>query len=321
MRLGAWFHNTDDLPLSQQVGLAASHGLVAARSYDVDYAVSIAPTLRQHNLSLLAGIHVDPADLLHDWRSQERFEEVVRYLALDVPLDALCIGNELREGGDAPDQKRFTPDLASKLASVINAYKHWLRKQEIAVPLTYAMESIVFDEQGGFYDWMEPLLDACDIVSLNAYPMDNAAWFTFEAFEESRRFLCDPQVRRERLALFERKLRQSLNVLHDRGKRVFLSETGFPSAVGCTVENGCVLPHHDPAQFAEAMSQFVDLLCRINADYDDIIETVYFYEWRDNLRHSKIWNVEQSPIHVAFGLCDAQGSPKLDIRRLVAQAT
>src|SRR5687767_12302797 len=99
MRVGAWFHNHDDLPLEGQLELAAQSGIVAARAYEIAYAERIAPALRQHNLSLLAGIDINSDALLRDWRSQVRFEELMRYIDLGVPLDGLCVGNELREGG------------------------------------------------------------------------------------------------------------------------------------------------------------------------------------------------------------------------------
>jgi hypothetical protein len=113
------------------------------------------------------------------------------------------VGNELREGGDAPDKKRFTARLSFGLANVLVTYRQWLDEQGYATPLTYAMEGIVFDSEGYFHEWLWPLVDACDVVSLNLYPMDNSGWFTFGAFEESRRFLCDARVRNDRLALFE----------------------------------------------------------------------------------------------------------------------
>jgi hypothetical protein len=327
MRVGAWFHNHDDLPLEGQLEQAAHSGIVAARAYDIAYAETIAPVLKRYQMSLLAGIDINADALLRDWRSQVRFEELMRYIELGVALDGLCVGNELREGGDAPDQKRFTPALAHNLATVINTYRHWLLQHDYQMPLTYAMESIVFDDSGRFHDWMQPLIEACDVISLNAYPLDNAGWFTYGAFEESRRFLCDPGVRRERLARFEDGLRQSLSQVHAMGKRVYLSEMGFPSAVGYSVEGerGAgrrnVIPHSDNERYADAMREFIDVLNSVSADYGDIIETIYFYEWRDNLNHFKIWNVEQSPIHTAFGLCDASGTAKLDISQLVAQAS
>ena len=33
--------------------------------------------------------------------------------------------------------------------------------------------------------------------------------------------------------------------------------------------------------------------------------------------HPKIWNVEQSPIHTAFGLCDTAGEPKFDLEDIL----
>jgi hypothetical protein len=165
---------------------------------------------------------------------------------------------------------------------------------------------------------MWPLVDACDVVSVNAYPMDGQAWFTFGAFEESRRFLCGPRTRHDRLALFELRLRRALQQLEIAGKPMFLSETGFPSAVGYRLEGDrLVLPQSDNERYGQAMREFVALLRRVNADYHERIQAIYFYEWRDNLYHDKIWNVEQSPIHVAFGLCDRFGVPKFEIRDLV----
>jgi hypothetical protein len=78
-----------------------------------------------------------------------------------------------------------------------------------------------------------------------------------------------------------------------------------------------VVPESDNERYDEVMEEFANLIHRANADYDGRIQALYYYEWRDNLHHQKIWNVEQSPIHVAFGLCDRFGVPKFSIRRLV----
>jgi hypothetical protein len=61
------------------------------------------------------------------------------------------------------------------------------------------------------------------------------------------------------------------------------------------------------------------LIRRVNSDYQSCIQALYFYEWRDNLYHRKIWNEEQSPIHVAFGLCDRFGVPKFNIKELLSR--
>jgi hypothetical protein len=60
------------------------------------------------------------------------------------------------------------------------------------------------------------------------------------------------------------------------------------------------------------------LIRRLDDEYGHPIRGLYFYEWRDNLHHDKIWNVEGSPIHTAFGLCDRFGTPKFDINKLIA---
>lgn len=318
MKTGAWIHSFDDISLDAQIALAAENGLETIRSYDIGYAERVVPALQQTGMSLLAGMSVDAAALVEDWRSQVRLDELARYHQLGVSLEAICVGNELREGGDAPDEKRFTARLSFALANVLLTYRQWLDEHGYTTPLTYAMEGIVFDREGYFNQWLWPLIDACDVVSLNAYPMDASAWFTFDAFEESRRFLCDSRVRNDRLVLFELYLRRALQELERADKPVFLSETGFPSAVGYHQEGErLVVPESDNARYAETMRQFVELIRRVNADYKGRIQAIYFYEWRDNLHHPKIWNVEQSPIHVAFGLCDRFGVPKGDVKEMV----
>jgi hypothetical protein len=316
MKIGAWIHCHDDTPLENQILLAADNGVETIRSYSIDYAERAAPALKQTGLSLLGGVHVDAAELVRDWRTQVRLEELERYQQLGIPIEAICVGNELREGGDEPDRKRFTARLSFGLANVLDTYRQWLDQHDYSTPLTYAMEGIVFDSQGYFHEWVWPLVDACDVVSVNAYPMGSSAWFTFDAFEESRRFLTNARVRNARLTLFELRLRRALEELIRADKPLILSETGFPSAVGYRMESArLVVPESDNTRYGEVMAEFIGMIRRVNADYDGRIQAIYFYEWRDNLHHGKIWNVEQSPIHVAFGLCDRFGIPKFDIRQ------
>jgi hypothetical protein len=320
MKIGAWIH-TRDLDITSQVESAAAAGLRSIRSYSFDYAQNAAPALQRAGMSLLAGMHVDSEALAADWRSQLRLDELARYHELGVSLEGICVGNELREGGDEPDKKRFTARLSYGLANLIDAYRRWMDEHGLSTPLTYAMEGIVFDAQGDFFEWLWPLVDACDIVGLNLYPMGNEAWFTYGAFEESRRFLQEDRARHDRLALFEYQLRRALQALERAGKPLILTETGFPSAVGYRIEGErMVIPEIDRENYAQAMQEFVTLIARANREYGGRLRTLYFYEWRDNLYHNKIWNVEQSPIHTAFGLCERDGQPKMDIRRLVELA-
>jgi hypothetical protein len=317
MKVGTWIHGHDGIPLERQIRTAAENGLETVRSYTIDYSERVAAALRQAGMSLLGGMHVDAGALVADWRSQVHLGELARYHELDVPLEGICVGNELREGGDAPGRKRFTARLSFGLARVLETYHRWLEERGLRTALTYAMEGIVLDGQGRFHEWLWPLVDACDIVSLNLYPMDAPAWFTFGAFEESRRFLQDSRVRNLRLTLMEASLRQVLEQLEQVDRLLFLSETGFPSAVGYHMEGErLVVPDSDNAGYGEAMLTFMEMLQGVNADYGGRVRAAYFYEWRDNLHHSKIWNVEGSPIHVAFGLCDRFGAPKFDLRKL-----
>ncbi len=172
----------------------------------------------------------------------------------------------------------------------------------------------------GFHEWVWPLIDALDIVSVNLYPMGVPEWHGWGAFEESRKFLTDRRVRNQRLGLMEMQLRRVLEQLEGLNKSMMLSETGFPSAIGYQIENEkLVIPENDNDLYYQAMQEFMSRIRSANGDFNGNIKGLYFYEWRDNLYHSKIWNVEESPIHVAFGLCDRFGTPKFDLQKLIAQ--
>lgn len=319
MKIGTWIHDHDNLPLDQQIALAAENGLKTLRSYHIDYAAKVAPVLSQTGMSLFADMYIEAEALVEDWRSQIRLDELARYHELGVPIEAICVGNELRQYGDKPEAKQFTARLAFGLANLLTTYRNWMDEKGYTTPLTYAMEGIAFDREGFFNEWVWPLVDACDIISVNSYPMGNRAWFTFDAFEESRLFLTDSRVRNDRLVLFEFRLRRVLQELELAGKPLIVSETGFPSAVGYHIEGDhLVVPESNNTRYGELMRDFINLIRRVNGDYQECIQALYIYEWRDNLYHFKIWNEEQSPIHVAFGLCDRSGVPKFDIKEMVS---
>lgn len=319
MKYGAWIHERD-LSLEKQITQAKDAGLCAIRSYSLDYAQRAAPALAQNEMSLVGGIHVDGEALAADWRSQLRLDQLAQYHELGLPLEAICVGNELRQGGDSPDKKSFTARLSFGLANLTQAYRHWMDQRGIATPLTYAMEGIVFDQFGSFHEWIWPLIDALDIVSVNLYPMGVPEWHGWGAFDENRKFLTEPRVRNDRLALFEMQLRRVLGQIEDLDKPLMLSETGFPSATGYTQEaEKLIIPINENELYEAAMEQFIGIIQAVNHEYHGRIQAIYFYEWRDNLYHSKIWNVEESPIHTAFGLCDRFGNPKFDIKRLVTE--
>jgi hypothetical protein len=320
MIIGAWIHEGDGMSARQQIPQAAWAGLGSIRSYDFGYSKRAAHALRQNGMTLLGGMYVNGKKLVEDWQSQVRLDELDAYHHLGVRLESICVGNELREGGDEPDKKVFSTRLSRNLADLLKTYRAWLDDRQLPTPLTYAMEGIVFDEKGRFHDWVWPVVEACDILGTNSYPMDNAGWFTFGAFEESRRFLTEPVIRRNRLEKYEEHLRVLLDQLKPAGKPLILTETGFPSAVGYQREGEqLIVPESDNARYAETMDEFLAIIQRLDKEYDHPIRGLYFYEWRDNLHHSKIWNVEGSPIHTAFGLCDRFGKPKFDIRPILAR--
>ena len=317
-KYGAWIHSKDDVSLQEQIQKAADSGITSIRSYSVDYSRTLAPMLNACGSSLYAGIHVDADELVANWRSQVKLDQLEAYSQLDVPLDAICVGNELRQFGDHPDKKKFTSRISYALANVLHTYREWLDKKNINTPLTYAMEGIVFDEAGVFFEHLWPLVDACDSVSINLYPMGKAAWHGPVQFDESKQLLTNSRVRNNRFLRYETQLRQLLDTMSNLNKPLILSETGFPSAIACEKDSdGLIIPVSDNEKYGQAMAQFMQIIHRADADYEGTLEAIYFYEWRDNLYHNKINNIEDSPIHTAFGLCDRTGTPKFDIKKVV----
>ena len=90
-------------------------------------------------------MHVEAKALAADWRSQVWLRELAQIHDPGVELEGVCVRNELCQGGDAFDTRRFTAQLASGLTSVLETYRRWMSARGLAVPLTYAMEGIVFD--------------------------------------------------------------------------------------------------------------------------------------------------------------------------------
>ena len=117
MKVGAWIPDPDDISLAQQIVLAAESGLQTIHSYHIGYAEKAAPALRQTGMSLLAGMSVDAEALLEDRRPHVRLDELARYHELGVPLEAVCVDNELRGGGDEPSRRRLTARVSLRSAS------------------------------------------------------------------------------------------------------------------------------------------------------------------------------------------------------------
>ncbi|MFW6288968.1 MAG: hypothetical protein ACOC2Q_04230 [Spirochaetota bacterium] len=127
MIIGAWIHNTGDTGFAEQFSAAARAGLSSVRGYSIGYSELVAPFVRENDLSIVSGIHVDA---------------------------------ELRERGDDWNAKRFTARLSFGLARVIDEYRSWLDARGHPVPLTYAMEGIVFDDRGDFREHLWPATTA-----------------------------------------------------------------------------------------------------------------------------------------------------------------
>lgn len=109
-----------------------------------------------------------------------------------------------------------------------------------------------------------------------------------------------------------------LEALRKANKPLILSETGFSSALGYQKdEEGLIMPISDNEKYGEVMAMLLDIIDKADKDYNYNIKAISFYEWRDNLYHAKITNIEGSPIHCAFGLCDRFGN--LTLRKYWAE--
>lgn len=318
MIYGAWIHNKVMPSFEENIKLASSVGIKSYRSYSLASTLNVLQYLKMGNLSVHAGYYVYPEHLLTDWKSQFRPKILNYYSNISIPVVGICIGNELRDGGDDPNKKHFSPLLAKNLSSLLRESRKWLNDHGYNTPVTYAMEGISFDQDTfDFLDWSWEVAEACDIVSINLYPMGIDEWHSDKSFELNKSFLLDDKEFESRIKVFEFQLRKILEQLKKINKKMILSETGFPSATNYTLKDNLFIPDHDNSAYAERMFYFVNLINKMSSEFDNIIQTTYFYEWQDNLYHSKITNIENSPIHTSFGLCDHEGNQKLDIKKLL----
>ncbi|MEM1582554.1 MAG: hypothetical protein QXK89_08615 [Candidatus Bathyarchaeia archaeon] len=121
MIVGAWFHPSG-LNRIEDSGFkeAAKVGVNAARTYNYEHSEEIAGVIKGLNMSLYAGIHINPANLIKDWRIEVKQDQILKTHKLNVPLVALCLGNEIREyiEGELPNWK-FTERLSFSLSNLI----------------------------------------------------------------------------------------------------------------------------------------------------------------------------------------------------------
>lgn len=314
MITGAWFHNADGKLSSDQLKAASVAGIKSIRSYNYSYVAELSQILKKLEMSVYAGIYVTAEDILSNPSSQIKKDIATQYFDLDIPITALCIGNELRDPWTEVGKWTLSEKLASNLALVISELKKWLTDQGYNVPLTYAME-------GPFpwKDYLAPVIEACDIISINHYPIKGRHWFGDEGLAENDKFLTN-KCERELLMLdYELALRQVMEQVTSLGKELILSETGIPSGISFKREGNLVIPEHNCDAFTDAYQQLLSIIYKVSADYDGKIKAIYFYEWRDNLYHPKI-QTEHSPLHTCFGLCYSDGTPKFDLHRVLEDA-
>jgi len=238
--LGAWFHPSG-LERIEDSGFdnASAAGFMSARTYNYEHSERIAAELRKRNMSLYAGVEVrssvlmDSSDLVRDWRSQLRPDQVLRTHELGVPLVALCRGNELREylKGEPPNW-RFTEKIAFALSRLLSATKSLLQEHGFSTPVTYAVEGLGLGPDGKLLESVKPIIEVVDVFSVNCYPMEAEDWFTLDAFERNRHFLRDEEEARLRLSRLEHGLRCLLDELEKYDRPLILSETGLHAGAG-----------------------------------------------------------------------------------------
>jgi hypothetical protein len=310
LNLGAWVYTMR----APELRVAAYAGFDSTRGYAPSHAVQMAAASRQLGLSHLGGLDLNADKVLADWQDQVQWDSMTELYNTGIPLVAVCVGNEVRDVC-AGEKLCFSAHLADNLRQIIEGYRLWATRTGWKINLTTVLIGDAFDTSYTFYDWVLPLIDSCDVVAMNLYPMAESDWFGLEAFKSNQQFLTDPATRQARFDHFEEMLRALLTQLQRRGKSLILSETGIPSGVDFRQYGSTIVPIHDPAAFQDAYMQFAGLLARVRADFHGQLSGIYLYEWLDNLNHPKI-RTENSPIHTCFGLCDNSGTPKLDIEAL-----
>jgi hypothetical protein len=130
MKIGTWIHDHDDLPLDQQMALAAENGLQTVRSYHIAYAEKVAPALTQTGMSLFADMFVDAEALVQGWRSQVRLDELARYHELAMSCARVAINpnpDSLRLGSllDWPTSSRPTANGWMSMATRLRSPTPW----------------------------------------------------------------------------------------------------------------------------------------------------------------------------------------------------
>ncbi len=342
MIVGAWFH-LSGLERIEDSGLdkARNAGFTSAKTYNYEHSEGIAQELKKRNMSLYAGVEVrsgaffDAVDLVKDWRSQLRPDQVLKTHELGIPLVALCRGNELREylKGEPPNW-RFTEKIAVSLCKLLSATKNLIHENSFSTPVTYAMEGLGLGPNSKLLDWVVPIVETVDVFSVNYYPMEAKDWFTTDAFNHNKQFLRDDSEANGRLSRFEYGLRCLLDELERYDKPLILSETGLHAGAGfrtkdktgkkemviITREGERIVPLQDPEGFEKVYLQFGSMVNNVSKDYPGRIQGLYIYEWRDNPYHSKI-KTENSPIHACFGLCYVDGTPKFGLPKLTSILT
>ena len=334
MIVGAWFHPSGVKRIEDSGFIkAAQVGVKAARTYNYEHSEKIAGVLKRLNMSLYAGISVDPVNLIKDWHQELKRNQILKTHELNVPLIAVCLGNELREyGAGEPPNWRFTGRLAFALSNLIIATKRLMHEYGFNTPVTYAMEGFRLGVNGKLQEWVIPIVEAVDIYSLNCYPMEAKDWFTLNAFKHNKRFLTDDRETNLRLVKFELMLRTLLNELEKYDKPLILSEFGLHAGVDFKVtekseeaetpiielrDGTKIMPLQDPNNFMKVYLKLAHLINRVNRDYSNRIKCAFIYEWRDNPFHRKIKS-ENSPVHACFGLCYVNGTPKFDISKVIS---
>lgn len=314
MLLGTWFHNDDRNLNGQHVVSAHRRGISLVRSYTFEHIAPIVDVIRECEMSVLAGVHVDPEEVLTRPNDVSLEGEIRAYLESGVKVHAVCIGNELRDPWTKIGQWTFSEELATKFCIVLDRARELLTDLGVCeLRVTYAME-----RPFPWESWLQPVVNACDFVSINLFPIENRHWFGPASMDANRSMLLSRNEQKLLLLKYEVALREVLERTCAVGKRVILSETGIPSGISYEWRGERILSQHLIEPWREMLCKMMDIVVRANDAYGGCIEAVYLYEWRDNCWHSKRM-VEDSPAHASFGLCYEDGAEKVDVPQIVSR--
>lgn len=312
-QLGIWIHSRPQ----DRVADVAAVGFNSTRGFTAGDALLMDEEAAALGISHLGGIFVTPSDLILEEGMNTEIFELRRLGNTAMESIAVTIGNELQDIESTAQGSRFTPRVARHLQTLIAQYRQITQDEGFDLRFSYSVQGAQLDQDGKFLPETAAIIEACDVACINLYPLlDGEHWVGEPAITANRLLLTDATERRTRFERFEQTLDRVLTNTAALGRPLILSETGLPSTIDVTQDGNRFRPVHDLSAFADAYAQLFTALAQARAAHSDTFQGVYIYEWMDNYNHPAIWSID-SPIHVGFGLNEADGTPKFNITEML----